>query len=253
MPSFWSAVANSEWKTRRSKSMPSASVPSKALLGHHHAGAAQGADRRCCGQGFFEQLVQRHDARDEPGALGLLCIDQTAGEHHVHGLALAHRARQPLRATGAGQDADLDLGLAKARVLGSDDEVAHHRQLAATTECKAGHRGDHRFAHLANAFPVAGDEATLVHIHESQLRHRRDVGAGGKGFVAAGDDDAADTVVAIGRAQRSAEFIHQRVVECVQLFRPVQCQQCDMTLACAAPLSQDQRAGGFDHGGSEDW
>ena len=30
MPSFWSAVANSEWKSRRSKLTPSARPPSKA-------------------------------------------------------------------------------------------------------------------------------------------------------------------------------------------------------------------------------
>jgi hypothetical protein len=48
--------------------------------------------------------------RDEPGALGL------GGVHHARrsstmsmALALAHRARQALRAAGAGDDADLDL------------------------------------------------------------------------------------------------------------------------------------------------
>ena len=39
--------------------------------------------------------------------------------------------------------------------VGGDDEVAHHRQLAAAAEREAGHRGDHRLAHLAHRLPVA--------------------------------------------------------------------------------------------------
>ena len=69
-----------------------------------------------------------------------------AGQHQVHRLGLADRARQALRAAGAGDDAELDLGLAELGAVGGDDEVAHHRQLAAAAEREAGDRGDHRLA-----------------------------------------------------------------------------------------------------------
>src|SRR5262249_41317389 len=44
MPSFWSSVANSEWKSRRSKRTPSASVVSKARLTASLAASTDGRD-----------------------------------------------------------------------------------------------------------------------------------------------------------------------------------------------------------------
>ena len=100
-------------------------------------------------------MSSAHDAADQAGALGLGGVHHAAGQRHVHGLGLADGARQALRAAGAGNDAELDLGLAEARVVGGDDEVAHHRQLAAAAERKSADRRDHRLADLADLLPVA--------------------------------------------------------------------------------------------------
>ena len=45
-----------------------------------------------------------------------------------------------------GMTPEVDLRLAEFGVVGGDDEVAHHGQLAAAAEREAGHRGDHRLA-----------------------------------------------------------------------------------------------------------
>jgi hypothetical protein len=52
--------------------------------------------------------------------------------------------RQPLRATGAGQQAELDLRQAQLRVARSHAEVAAQRQLQPAAQSVAGDRGHHR-------------------------------------------------------------------------------------------------------------
>jgi hypothetical protein len=71
-----------------------------------------------------------------PRALGLLGVHHAAGQAHLHGLGLADHAGEALRAAGARHDAELDLGLAEARRVGGDDDVAHHGELAAAAERK---------------------------------------------------------------------------------------------------------------------
>ena len=163
-------------------------------------------------QGFFHQLVQRHNTADQPCALGLGRIHHAARERHVHSFGLAHRARQPLRAARAGDDAQLDLGLAEFCVVGCNDEIAHHRQLAAAAEREAAHGCDHRFANAANRFPILGDVVALVNIGKAVSGHRANVSTGGKGFLAAGDDHAADFFIGIKGFERCAELVHELAV-----------------------------------------
>ena len=61
---------------------------------------------------------------------------------------------------------------------------------AAATQRKAADGSNHRLAHAANLFPVAGDEVSLVHIGKTVGRHAANVGPGGKRFFATGDDHA---------------------------------------------------------------
>ena len=77
-----------------------------------------------------------------PDALRFLGVHHPAGEAHFHRLGLADRAGEPLRSAHAGRDAELDLGLAEFRVVRGEDEVAHHRELAAAAQRIAGDRGD---------------------------------------------------------------------------------------------------------------
>ena len=217
-----------------------------ALLGHHHAGPAHGAHRLGSGQRLGHQMVGCHHARHQARAFGFRRVHRAAGQHHVHGLALAHRTRQPLRATRAGDDAELDLGLTEARRVGGDDEVAHHRQFTAAAQRKAGHRGNHRFAHAEDRLPVAGDEVAAIGFVEGHLRDARDVGAGSEGLFAAGDDDAADGVVGIKDQQRGAQLVHQRIVQRIELLGAVQRDEAGAAAAVAANVGQDKGVG---HGG----
>ena len=123
--------------------------------------------------------------------------------------------------------------------VGGDDEVAHHRQLAAAAERKARHGGDHRLANRRQRLPVARDVAGLVDVHVVEVGHRRDVGAGGKRLLAAGDDDAADAIVAVVGLQRRTQVVHQRVVQRVELLRAVQRDDAGAQRTVAMLGSQD--------------
>jgi hypothetical protein len=117
--------------------------------------------------------------------------------------------------------------LAELRVVGGDHEVAHHGQFAAATQREAGHGRDHGLADRADGFPVAGDEVFLVDVGEGEFRHGRNVGTGGKGFFAAGDDHAADGLIGVEGLQCGTEFVHQGAVERVECLRPVQRDDAD--------------------------
>jgi hypothetical protein len=140
MPSFWSAVANSAWNRRRSNITPSASPPSKARFTHSLAAITRGreaADHQRGGQGFVHQLVQRHHAADQAGALGLGGVHHAAGEAMSMALALPTARGRRCVPPAPGMMPELDLGLAELGVVGGDDEVAHHGQFAAATQREA--------------------------------------------------------------------------------------------------------------------
>jgi hypothetical protein len=181
-----------------------------------------------------------------PGALGLHGVHHPGGQHQVHRLGLADGTRQALRAAGPGDDAQLDLGLTELGRVGGDHDVAHHRQLAATAQREAGHCGDHRLADRADGFPVAGDQVAGVGRDEVVLGQHADVGAGGKGFVAAGDHDRADAGVGVEASQRGAQLVHQAVIQRVQRLRPVQRDQAGAHGAVAADFGEDVFVG-HDH------
>ena len=89
----------------------------------------------------------------------------------------------------------MDLWLAEARSVGGDDDVAHHRDLAAAAEGKPGDRGDDWLAALPDPLPAAGDEVFEVDFGVGLARHLLDIGAGGKGLVVAGQNDGAYRVI----------------------------------------------------------
>ena len=86
------------------------------------------------GERGVEQLVVGHDPGGQPQLVGLVRGDRVAGQVHLERLGLADQPRQPLRAAEAGDDPEVDLGLAERRRLGGDPEVAGHRELAAAAE-----------------------------------------------------------------------------------------------------------------------
>ena len=120
-----------------------------------------------------------HDAVDQAELEGLLGADRVADQVHLQRLVGAHQARQALGAAEAGDDAELDLGLAEDGRARGDPHVAGHRQLAAAAEGEAvdrGDRGDARGrpgrAAARGRCRCSSRAAGLVH-----LRERLDVGA----------------------------------------------------------------------------
>ena len=97
----------------------------------------------------LEQLVVGDDAVGEAELERLLGEDRVADQVHLERLVGADQARQPLGAAEAGDDPELDLGLAEDRRLGGDPDVAGHRQLAAAAERDRVDRRDRRDAALA--------------------------------------------------------------------------------------------------------
>ena len=210
------------------------------LLRRQHRRQRHGGD----GVGDFErlldQILQRHDARDEPRALGFLGIHHAPGEDEVHRLRLADRMREPLRAADAGNDAELDFRLSEFGVIGGDDEIALQGKLAAAAEREARDRGDHRLARRRDAVPSRGEIAEK-RVGERLVRHLFDVGAGGERLVRAGDDDAADIAVGLEAVDGASEFAHQRAVERIERGRPVEPNESDP----AAGLDDDIFAAHF--------
>ena len=121
--------------------------------------------------------------------------DRVAGEVHLERLARPDQPRQPLGAAEAGDDPEVDLGLAEERRLGGDAHVAGHRQLAAAAVGDRVDRGDrHRraTARTPRSSPCARVEQ-LAAAGLVQRRERLDVGAGAEQHrVGRGDDERAD-------------------------------------------------------------
>jgi hypothetical protein len=85
-------------------------------------------------------------------------------------------------------------------IVRCDDEVAHHGQLAASTQCIARDRGDQWFAASGNAIPLC-QVVALENVRMGQGCHLANVGAGGEGPFGAGDDDAADAIIRLQTIQ----------------------------------------------------
>src|SRR5580704_10544865 len=134
--------------------------------------------------------------------------------------------RQPLCTANARDDAELDFRLTEFGVVGGDDDVALHGELAATAERKTGDRGDHRFARLCNPVPVRGEIAE-IDFDERPLRHLLDVGAGGERLVRPGNDHAADSAVGLEAVDGVSEFANQRGVERVECLWAIEPDQSD--------------------------
>ena len=139
-----------------------------------------------------QKLIGGEYARYEVGAFGLGRVHHPRGQDHVHRLRLADRAGQPLSAAGAGQHAQVDLGLTELRGVGGEDEVAHHRQLAAAAQGKARDGGDHRLLHAQHGLPAPADEVVERGLGMRAVLHLLDIGTGSEGALVSGQHDRAN-------------------------------------------------------------
>ena len=114
-----------------------------------------------------------------------------------------------MRAASARYRTERDLGLAEARIVGGDDEVAHHRHLATAAQRIARDRRDDRLAHLAHALPADGDEVLQEDVLVGLLFHFLDVCTGSESFFTSSQHYATDAGVGFERIEGQAQLTDQ--------------------------------------------
>ena len=114
-----------------------AQLAQRALLRQHLAGKGLAA-----GGGPFDDFLDQAVLERLGGA------DRIAADDHLDRELGTDRARQPLGAAGARQQAELDLGQAQPGVLGGDAEMAGERDFEAAAERGAVNRGDDRLRRI---------------------------------------------------------------------------------------------------------
>ena len=123
-------------------------------------------------------------------------------------------------AARGGHEADARLGKAQARRLPGHDDVAGKRDLEATAEGDAVHRGDQRLPQV-----VARDEPAepaFRHARHAVLRRPLEVVAGGEGAIAgAGENRDPDVGVVGDVVPHTRQLLVGRRVQRVHDFRPV--------------------------------
>ena len=164
--------------------------------------------------GARDDLSERRDVVDQAHLLRRGGLELVAFEQHLQRVGRRHQPRHALRAAGAGEQADLDLRQADARLVavGDDAVVAGERQLEGAAHADA---VDRRGERLAAAFELAEDQRQLARAVEEEAHRRlfavrlgdarvfaphalqhRQVGAAGEAFLARSDDRALDRGVA---------------------------------------------------------
>ncbi|MHC2841077.1 hypothetical protein ACVINU_004011 [Bradyrhizobium diazoefficiens] len=80
---------------------------------------------------------------------------------------------------------------------------------------------------------VAADRGEILgeHVDEALRLHLLDVGAGGKGLLAAGHDDAADGIIALEIVDGGRNLAEDAEGERIEHLRPVQLDDADRALA----------------------
>ena len=213
MPSFWSSVANSAWKTRRSKRRPSrrpvSRARSHALAGRHDRRAAVRGDRSRPPPGLRQDPVVRDHPGDQAGSVSASRAS-IVRPVRIRSIALAWPTSRVSRWVPPmpGITPSLISGWPKTADSPAMIEVAHHRQFAAAAQRVAGDRGDLRGAQSGELLP-AGEVVLGHHVHGRLPGHLPDVGARREDPLRAGDDEAADLGVAVQRAQDVDEFGQQ--------------------------------------------
>src|SRR6266700_2378504 len=201
------------------------------LLCHRGRGLRHRGDFFRSRQRLLHQLVRRHHAADETRAFGFGCIHHSPGEAQIHRLGFSDGARQALGTADAGNGAERDLGLPEFRVVGGNDDVAHHRELAAAAERITRDGRDGRLA--AAGDPVAADRGEIAgkHVDEAFRLHFLDVGARREGLFAAGHQNATDLLVGLEIVDRRRDFAKHAERQRVEHFRAIELDDADGALA----------------------
>ena len=163
------------------------------------------------------QLALRRDLVDDAELLRLLGRHVTAGGDHVERRLRADQARQPLRAAGAGEDADQHLGQPDLGARHRDPVMAGERGFETAAERIAVDRRDHRLRALVHHVVVRGGSAAA----QPALAELADIGAGDKAAPGADQHHRLDRRVGIALVERSDDAlrhprrqrVHRRIVD----------------------------------------
>jgi len=94
---------------------------------------------------------------------------------------------------------------------------------------------------MADPLPVAGDVIGAVSMLVVEIGHRTDVGAGSKGFLIAGNDDDANSVVGLESGQCRSDRVDYGVIQSIELLGTVEADQTDT----AVGFGQNERGSSF--------
>ena len=161
----------------------------------------------------------------------------SAGEEHLERDPAREETGEPLGAAGAGEEAELDLGDAEARVVGRHPEVAREGELEPAAERGAVDRGDRRLRVLLEPVEDVGERAHEPReaggaVEPGQLA---DVGAGAERPPLAGDHERAHAVVGLEVDQRGVERGEGVGADRVETIGPAQRDDRDRALASFDP------------------
>ena len=157
---------------------------------------AGGGPRHREGHGVVQNVVVDHRV-DDPGSERLRRRDRLARRAHAQGHRRAAEPRQPLRATGAGNQSEQHLRLADGRVSRGHPIVAGHGQLETAAERVSVNRRHHR---LGDVFEASQHGvATRRSLERGLTRRQRveggDVRASHERPAVTGEDDGIDRAV----------------------------------------------------------
>lgn len=163
IPSFWSAVPNMVWKSRRSRRRPSfkgrlfatgEGTPEwlatkgcvvgqevrhtgihgffSCLYGNSSVPGDQGGDLDSLGDTFLSITLNK--PTDKTDSFCFVGLDLATGKNDIHRSCFSNQVGQSLCPSGTREDTECDFWLAKRRCRRGDEDVAHHGEFAAASE-----------------------------------------------------------------------------------------------------------------------
>src|SRR3954453_5805245 len=173
-------------------------------------------------------LAGRGDAVDQAGDPRLLGAEQLAGQNHqLHPVQVG--VRGPAGDARAGHEADGRLRRPHPHGLVGDDDVAHHRQLAAAADAVPGPRGDRRLGErldgVHRAHRLAQIRALVAGV--GQLAEALDVAADGEAAPRPVEHQDADLRVALGLREHVPQLLPEAPRHGVELLSPIQRRPAD--------------------------
>src|SRR5438067_6197205 len=175
-------------------------------------------------QRLLLEPLERHDGVDEAHVEGLLGVVLPAEEPDLARFLLTDDARQVRRAEAAVEGADARAGLAEARVLRGDGDVADDVEHVPAADGVAGDHGHDRLRQAADLLLYVEDvEARdALGVDIAGLPAHALIAAGAERLIAfAGEDDDADLRVVAGHVEGLLQLADGERAKGVAHLRPV--------------------------------